>query len=72
VDFEADAATGSEVLADGYGTTIRGVDVGVILWGRNGQLSGLEVYALEEDTPDLPTPESLSQDGGVLSGQGDR
>src|SRR6266403_1224177 len=51
----------SLVLADFEGVTPEGIEVGVILHAREGQLSELEVYAMPEvDGPfSLPTIESL-------------
>lgn len=45
----------SHLLADFEGKTVEGVEVGVILHAREGQLSELEVYAI----PDLEGPFSL-------------
>lgn len=67
VDFVSDVAPAS-VLADGYGVTPGGVPVGVILWQRDGVPSGLEVYMLGEDTPELPAPESLHRGEGAPAG----
>jgi len=51
----------SHVLADFEGITPEGIEVGVILHAREGQLSELEVFAMPEvDGPfGLPTIESL-------------
>lgn len=51
----------SLVLADFEGVTPEGIEVGVILHARGGQLSELEVYALPEvdGSFGLPTIESL-------------
>lgn len=62
VDFvEFDAARPSRPVADGIGTTRAGGTVGVIVWGRSGAVTGLEVYDLGagDDDLKLPTPESL-------------
>ena len=64
VDLVPDVAE-RVVIADAYGTTASGVDVGVILWACGARLTGVEVYALAADTPELPTPESLTLDGGA-------
>jgi len=64
VDFMPDEA-GASVLAGGYGVTPSGIEVGVILWERDGVVSGLEVYMLGEDTPELPQPESLHRSDGA-------
>lgn len=57
IDFLPDEAQES-VVADAYGRTATGIDVGVH-WARGGVLSGLEVCMLGTDTDQLPTPESL-------------
>lgn len=59
IDFAEDTE-GSSPLVDVFGRTADGADVGVILWARHGFLSGLEIYTLATDTPQLPTPESLT------------
>ena len=53
----------SKILADFVGTTPDGIEVGVILHAREGEISELEVYAIEEATGpfELPTVESLKQ-----------
>lgn len=53
----------SDILADVDGTTAEGVQVGVILHAREGQISELEVYAIQdfEGTFKLPTIESLKR-----------
>ena len=59
VDFLPDGPFG-EIVADAYGRTTSGIDVGVILWAREGAVSGLEVYMLgSSDTDELPTVDSL-------------
>ena len=55
-------ARGASILADGYGRTPAGVEVGVILWGRDGAPISLEVYMLGTETSELPAPESLRLD----------
>ena len=65
VDFLADEGPGARVAADAYGTTPNGIGVGVMLWERDGQLAGLEVYSLAEGSAELPVPESLVQAGGA-------
>src|SRR5579863_281118 len=51
----------SLILADFEGVTPEGIEVGVVLHAREGQLSELEVYPMSEaDSPfSLPTIESL-------------
>jgi hypothetical protein len=51
----------SHVLADFYGATPEGIEVGVILHGRQGKISELEVYPLTETPASLPTIESLHE-----------
>lgn len=46
-------------VADAHGTTADGVEVGVILWEREGRVSALEVYEVEEPARALPLAESL-------------
>ena len=65
VDFLAEEVPGARVAADAYGTTRNGVDVGVMLWTRDGQLAGLEVYSLADGVAELPLPESLVRAGGA-------
>ena len=57
VDFIPDE--GSSVLGDAFGTTASGIEVGLLLWGRAGMVSGLEVYMLGEETSELPDPQTL-------------
>ena len=64
IDFEANAP-GGEPYAEGNGTTADGIPVGLILWERDKRFTGLEVYMLGEDTPDLPIPESLHRSDGA-------
>jgi hypothetical protein len=51
----------SNILADFAGVTAEGVEVGVILHAREGQISELEIYSLtdKEGPFGLPTIESL-------------
>lgn len=49
----------SHLLADFYGTTHDGLEVGVILHGREGKISELEIYPLGETPTSLPNIESL-------------
>jgi hypothetical protein len=53
---------GSRRLVDAYGRTPGGVEVGIILWEREGHLTGLEIYELGQAVVDLPTPQSVSLD----------
>ena len=58
IDFLPDKGSAS-VVAEAYGRTATGVDVGVLLWAREDLVSALEVYMLGTDTDQLPTAESL-------------
>jgi hypothetical protein len=62
VDFAAEGQSGgASIVADAHGLSPEGPAVGVILWARDGRLSGLEVYDYEGAHPySLPRPESLS------------
>lgn len=53
----------SKILADLVGTTPEGIEVGVILHAREGEISELEVYAIADVKQSfrLPTIESLKQ-----------
>jgi hypothetical protein len=53
----------SKILADFVGTTPEGIEVGVILHVREGEISELEVYPIANATGPfrLPTIESLKQ-----------
>jgi hypothetical protein len=64
VDFLPDIGA-AHVLADGYGVTPSNIEVGLILWERDRQLSGLEIYMLGVDTSELPTPASLHRGDGA-------
>jgi hypothetical protein len=51
----------SQILADFLGITPEGLQVGVILHAREGQISELEVYPLDETVgKSLPTIETLN------------
>jgi hypothetical protein len=51
----------SQPIGDGVGTTPAGGRVGVIVWGRDDAITGLEVYSLgaEESDLKLPVPSSI-------------
>jgi hypothetical protein len=53
----------SKILADFLGTTPEGIEVGVILHAREGEISELEVYSITDLKKPfgLPTKESLKQ-----------
>ena len=67
VDFQAeaeaiaagDAGAASRVASEAFGTTPSGIDVGLLLWARDDRLSGLEVYALDNATHELPLMDTL-------------
>ena len=64
VDFRPEPFAG-RIVAEGYGTTPGGVEVGLILWGYEGSLAALEIYMLGTDTSELPTPASLHRGEGA-------
>ena len=51
----------STVIADGTGTTPRGGQVGIMVWGRPDAITGLEIYDLGTGDDDLvlPVPTSV-------------
>ena len=53
----------STILGDFVGTTAEGIEVGIILHAREGEISELEVYPIAHATEpfSLPTIESLKQ-----------
>ncbi len=60
VDFQVGGqAAGAKPIADALGKTLEGTDVGIILWGRDDEVFGLELYELGEAVRSLPTIESL-------------
>lgn len=62
-DHDQRKTASSKILADFVGTTPEGIDVGVILHAREGEISELEVYAIAnvKEPFRLPTIESLKQ-----------
>jgi hypothetical protein len=57
IDFEAPAPDHpARRLADGIATTPSGGQVGILVWARDGQISGLEVYDLGAGENDLRLP----------------
>ena len=57
VDFEERALENPWMpLGDGMGTTPRGAQVGIIVWGRRERITGLEVYGLGAGNNDLTLP----------------
>lgn len=62
VDFdEPPSEHRSKPVGDGIGRTRRGGQVGVIVWGRQDAITGLEIYDLGAGDGDLvlPAPESI-------------
>jgi hypothetical protein len=62
VDFEIDGQDSNAlIIADARGTSPEGVAVGLILWAKEGRLTGLEVYDFEGiHEYRLPRPEMLT------------
>jgi hypothetical protein len=51
IDFELEGQSGgSRPIADATGLTETGLQVGLILWGRDDAVTGLEVYELDPDS----------------------
>ena len=62
VDFDAPSSQDrSKPIADGTGVTPHGGKVGVIVWGRQDTITGLEIYDLGAGDGDLvlPIPASI-------------
>lgn len=62
IEFEGDRFNDlPKPLADGIGKTPSGGEVGVIVWGRMGVITGLEVYDIGAGDSDLvlPVPDSI-------------
>ena len=61
VDFERDGQAGrSRPIAEAVGKTAEDLSVGLILWGRDDAVTGLEVYELDAGSAgSLPSLESL-------------
>jgi hypothetical protein len=60
VDFLPDAA-GASIVAEAYGRSPEGIDLGLILWVREGHLAALEAYDYGDSVPfTLPRPEDLT------------
>jgi hypothetical protein len=57
VDFTPhDPSRPSKPIADGVGTTPAGGTVGIIIWGREDAVTGLEIYDLGAGDNDLRLP----------------
>jgi hypothetical protein len=65
IDFALDGRLSArhgigEIAAEGTGQTLDGATVGVMLWVREGELSGLEIYPIDTlDVNGLPSVASL-------------
>lgn len=60
VDFVTDGQSVARIVADASGESPSGDSVGVLLWAKDGQLSGLEVYSVDgNDNRQLPNPLAL-------------
>jgi hypothetical protein len=60
VDFAPhDPVNLSSPIANAIGTTSQGEEVGLIVWGRQDAITGLEVYALGGEGHRLPIPETI-------------
>jgi hypothetical protein len=61
VHFQPEQGPGSWPVAEAVGTRPFGGLVGVLVWGTDDQITGLEVYDLSFDEKGirLPTPESV-------------
>lgn len=61
VDFESDVLPGkSTLVADALGQTPDGHNVGIIVWGNDEHVTGLEIYDVEtESSKQLPTVVSI-------------
>jgi hypothetical protein len=57
VDFVKDSGGPTQPIADGTGKTAGGGHVGLIVWGNNHEITGLEVYDLGAGENDLNLPE---------------
>jgi hypothetical protein len=61
VDFAVNGqGAGAAPIADSRGKTAEGVEVGVILWGRDGAVTGLELYEFDQPVRSLPQTATLS------------
>jgi hypothetical protein len=68
IEFESEQRASDSLeetltLADAYGATPDGRNVGLILWGTEHALSRLEIYSLDSDPPfAVPSPDSITND----------
>jgi len=67
VDFLNNGQNGeARPVAEGLGSDSRGRQCGIILWTKNGTLSGLEVYECEPGSAaDIPSVETLRPYGAT-------
>jgi hypothetical protein len=57
IDFDAPTSEErSGIIADATGQTPRGGQVGIIVWGRSGAITALEIYDLGAGDDDLVLP----------------
>lgn len=61
VDFESELEAGEgTLLADGVGRTSSGLEVGIIVWGTEREITSLEIYDFEpKSSHELPRPDSI-------------
>jgi len=57
IDFEPSGqSSGAQVIADAVASWPNGIKAGVILWGKEGRVTGLEVHDMDPDSAKkLPT-----------------
>ncbi len=70
VDFVREGqGAGAQILADAIGTHSDGLPLGVLLWGRDGAISGLEVFGYDGGTwfPLPPTDRLVRSRQGAVS-----
>lgn len=68
VDFVKEGqGAGADILAEANGTALDGLPLHLLLWGRDGRISGLEVYDYDGGTwfP-LPQPDHLFTGGAPV------
>lgn len=67
IDFVREGmGTGADILAQADGTALDGLPIDLVLWGRDGRISGLEVYNYDGG-PWFPLPPSDHLRPSVLS-----
>lgn len=60
IDFASRAELGqARPIADGIGRTAGGAQVGILVWGTDEAITGLEVYELGEPAVELPDPHTI-------------